>query len=438
MSADEGASWAAADASDAAEVVRLQEAFNPGKLATHELALHGWILLFGDSLVAMRSMSAALGTLAVLLVFLVTREMFRPGREPGEAAEIAAASALLFAVNLITIKYSREARMYPVLLAGTLFQMWFFIRAERGGGWLNYLAVVCSTALVIATHFTAVFVIGAEGLWLIYRAATTRALQHPDEALPARRNLLLMFTALIAAVAILTPFAPAAIRSSAGAVAAGAIDWIERPALWEPLAMFNKATGSIAFPVLAALVIWGVIRGWRSHPSAVRLALVWMWAPVVMLTIVSYLLRPLLLERYALTCFVPFFVLAAVGAWKLGPRPWRYAALGLAVVLSLGHIAAYYRKPHDAQWREAVVLASGAVSAGAPIVVAPAFAVNVVRYYLPPERRIDAQAVGEGKLPGAQIVVLGDQGVPDAVRHEILTDYPRVLSTFRGIAVRGK
>ncbi|MGZ6227943.1 MAG: hypothetical protein ACXWNE_07430, partial [Candidatus Binataceae bacterium] len=172
MSADEGASWAAAAAPTLAEVVRVQAALNPGKLAVYEVLLHAWINLFGDGLAAMRALSAMLDTFSIVVVFALVRELLGArsltpqsegsefgGIPPEESEAVAALAALLFAVNLVTIKYARELRMYPLALVIVLLQVWVFIRAVRRGGnpfELTLLAVL--TALAVATHLSAAFI----------------------------------------------------------------------------------------------------------------------------------------------------------------------------------------------------------------------------------------------------------------------------------------
>ena len=76
MSADEGATWAAADAPSIHEVIEIQQTHNAGKLPLHDLVLHEWIAIFGDGLFAMRSLSALFGLATVLLVVPLTREIF--------------------------------------------------------------------------------------------------------------------------------------------------------------------------------------------------------------------------------------------------------------------------------------------------------------------------------------------------------------------------
>src|SRR5262245_28683904 len=89
LSDDEGASWAAAAASSLSGVVALQARLNPGKLAVHELALHGWMALFGDRIAAQRSLSAALGTISILIVFWIAWELSRP---PPDSEDVASAA----------------------------------------------------------------------------------------------------------------------------------------------------------------------------------------------------------------------------------------------------------------------------------------------------------------------------------------------------------
>ena len=138
MSADEGASWAAASAPTIPAVLRAQGSLNPGKAGVHDVALHLWMRAFGDRLVAMRALSATIGTLVILLVFGAARELFSAvgesnsdsGRiDANQHDEAAAIAALVFAVNLVTIKYSREVRMYPIVIAAVVAQTWCFFRA---------------------------------------------------------------------------------------------------------------------------------------------------------------------------------------------------------------------------------------------------------------------------------------------------------------------
>ncbi len=404
MSADEGASWAAAAAPTIRAVLHAQSRLNPGKAGLHDLALHLWMRALGQNLTMMRALSAAVGTLTILLVFGAVRELFAAGLEsggsetPGAAIhnEAAAIAALVFAVNLVTIKYSREVRMYPIVIAAVVAQTWCFFRTVRCGGAAAYAGVAIFTAMALAAHMTAALAFTGEGLWLAYVIARNRF----DLVATQVRRALALMVALGAGAAMLAPIAPAMLSGAAHAADIGAIDWIKRPPLWAPFALFNKATGSVAYPLMTALAAWGAVRGWRRWRDAIIFALLWMWSPPIVLMLVSYAIRPAFVERYLISCFVPFFILIGIGIVELRAPYARIGAIALAVVLALGHVVAWDRKPHDTQWREAVEVAvtsiasatsitagtSGdtatAMRSGGALAVAPGYAVNVVRFYL--------------------------------------------------------
>ena len=442
MSADEGASWAAASASSVADVIARQPVLNPGELPIHDLMLHGWIGLFGESLIAMRAISALLGVVSIALVYFVSRELFfsEPGTE-SRAAEsklsgdvvtsVAALAALIFAVNLVTIKYSREARMYPVMLAAVLAQIGMFLRALRLGGLANCVVVATLTALAIGANFSALLIPVTEAVWLVYVAMKTR-----DRAdIPQMKRASVVAAALAAGGLILAPKLFSTLHAASALNAAGSvIGWRKPPSISAPIALFNKASGSFAFPVLAALAIWGAVRGWRRVRDGVAFALLWMWLPPVMMVVASYAIAPVFVERYALSCFVPFFILIAIGIFAMPNESMRFGALAIALALSIGHIVSYTRKPHDAQYREAVAAADAALKPGEVATVLPPYAIDVVRYYLPAARR-DRAVRFEGSSTNPAVLILGDQNLAPDVAESYRKDYPRTIARLRGVTV---
>jgi len=459
MSADEGASWAAAAAPSLGEVARIQAVLNPGKLAVYEIVLHGWMKLFGDGLGAMRALSAMLDTLGIVVVFALVRELLgvrssTPQDESAafggipfaEAETVAALAALLFAVNLVTIKYARELRMYPLALLVVLLQVWFFIRAVRRGSGFDLAPLAVLTALAVATHFSAAFMVVAETLCL---PALPRM---PSRHMRASRMApqIAIAAALGAGAMLFLILALPALRTGASAFANGATAWIERPRWWAPLALFNKGVGSFAFPVMAALVGWGAWRGWFRARAAVTFALAWMWLPPLLILGTSYLFSPMFVERYALWCFVPFFTLTAFGSWELRSvsigravigAPGVVGAIGLVVALALGHLHAYRMRPHDTQWREAASAAAAVIAPGMKIAIAPPFAVNVVRYYLRDTRTAGAGiAASDSAAKGSEagVLVIGDQWNARDKDAKLLAEFPHPLAGFRGVRIYGR
>jgi hypothetical protein len=238
---------------------------------------------------------------------------------------------------------------------------------------------------------------------------------------------------------MLAPLAATVVGSAAHAADRGAIDWIQRPAPWAPIALFNKGTGTFAFPMMAALALWGCITGWRCWRLAIVFALLWMWTPPLMLMLLSYAIRPVFVERYLVSCFVPFFILVAIGIVQLPGEVVRLGAIALVATLAVGHVLAWDRKPHDVQWREARRAATTSAGLGGALAVAPGYAINVVRYYDEgnPPVPLPHPADASGR-DYATVVIIGDQGVASATSAALAREYPRVLAQLRGVVVRGR
>lgn len=442
LSADEGASWAAASAPTLGQVIRLQTRLNPGELGLHDAALHLWMDWFGDSLAAMRALSATAGTVAIFLVFMAVREVLVLASAPGGATPAAAVddhsrpdadliaglAALIFAVNLITIKYSREARMYPLALALMLAQVCFFARSLRAGTMLAYAGLALATALAIAATFTASLVLVPEGLYLVVVLA----------AAPPRvwRRVVAVGSALGAGLILTAPSMIIAIRLRGGAPNPRTWEWIPRPSLGAPITLFNKATGTYGFPLLAILAASGVVRQWPQRRPALSFLLLWMFGPPVVLMLVSYAIRPAFVERYLLASFVPFFILAALGLLELRPAALRPGALALLAALALAHVVAWNRKPHGVPYAAAAAAAAAGLAPADVIGIAPRYATSVIRYDLRDTQPARTIVAADAQFPPA-VVIIADTFDPVATA-ELLRRYPRPLARFDGVMVRGR
>jgi mannosyltransferase len=435
MSVDEGASWAAASASSIRYVLQLQPRLNPGKFAVHDIALHVWIGVFGAGLATMRALSALAGTLAIAAVFVLARELFslndamrRSGKEQSVVAPsyalLGAIVALLFAVNLVFIKYAQEVRMYSVALLCALLQVEYFLRSLRRPAPARLVLAALFTALAIASTFTMVLILVPESLWLVYLARFREN--------PICPHLKPVVWTLIGGLALLIAPAIMYLHARLHAPALLTYAWAPLPPFWAPLSMFNKATGSLAFPVLLGLALWGVIRGWHQERDVVVFMLLWMLAPPIAVLAASYVARPAFVERYMLASFVPFFLLAALGIRRVRGFPAQCILLALVTLLSLGHDYSYWRSPHDVQWREAVRAATG--TTGPTVAVAPPYAADVVRYYLRESRK--NWSVETGQAQAATVAIVADSGVSGADAARIAAACPRLLISLRGVIVR--
>ncbi|MGA7763109.1 MAG: hypothetical protein WCA59_15300 [Candidatus Binataceae bacterium] len=361
MSGDEGASWAAASAPSAEQVAKLERRLDPGKLALYDMMLHRWIGIFGDSLFAMRAMSAALGTIAIVLVFVAVREICHsladdvdgPISPVGELA--GAFAALLYATSLEMVLSDRTVRMYPLVMCAELLQITFFIRAQRRGGILNYFGIAIFTGLMIACNFTSTFLMVAEALWLGW-LLLARLWDSQSRGLA----VVCPGCAVVAGIALLIPWLPRAAASSWRAVVKwGAIDWIRKQPISWPYTTLHDSTGNDAlFWTFVALAAFGVWRQWRSARRVPEFLAAWIAGPILAVMAVTYLIHPLEFPRYVLIAFVGMFALAAFGAASVRSTASRIVLAVVLISLSVRPVHDRVRHSDEAAWRDAALLAA--------------------------------------------------------------------------------
>jgi mannosyltransferase len=431
LTIDEIVSWSAASAPSVHDLIRIEQRTDSGKLPVHELALREWMRMFGDREAALRSMSALFGTVSILLVFMLTLEIFSSAaidkREKYLAAGLA---ALIFSLALPTVAISRGARMYSMMLTAVLAQVIFVLRARRVGGLANYAATSIFTALAVAINFTALLMIAVEASWLIYLWA-----QRPAQSDRAKPDEILRLAAAIGCgIALLLPFWSALYNGATG-YQRGDFSWIRPPDRWEPISTFEGGIGTLPFPVVALLAIFGAVSFWRRSRADAILALLWMWMPPLALLVGSYLFTPMMVTRYLISSFVPVFIFAAIGIVAIPSGKLRATALIALLTLSLLRVRAELR-PGDHQWRDASLVALQ--SAGGAHVIGSCHDFDLLRYYLPASARDTVKLVrvpcDHPHVAVVQVVVVSPT-VTGARLADLKRAYPEVVAKFKGVSV---
>jgi hypothetical protein len=115
--------------------------------------LRGWVGLWGDSEVALRSLAGLLGALTIPGVYLVVWELRSFARQPLASASearwrsVALLAAALFSLNGFQIHLGQQARGYTLAIFLVVYSSMFLLRALRMGdrlakwSWLTYAAL---------------------------------------------------------------------------------------------------------------------------------------------------------------------------------------------------------------------------------------------------------------------------------------------------------
>lgn len=126
--------------------------------------LHGWMEAFGDSDVAVRSLSGVLSVLTLPLAWLAGRRRGGP--------VLAWVMLALVAVAPFATRYATETRMYALVMFLVLAGYLLLDDVVRRGvdGWLRLVAVTVVTALLLYTHYWGLWLLMAVGIVLLWRS----------------------------------------------------------------------------------------------------------------------------------------------------------------------------------------------------------------------------------------------------------------------------
>ena len=334
--------------------------------------LHVWIGLWGTSELAVRSLSALLGTLLVLWTILLGRTLVS-SVERGDASlysscgctradGLGLVAGLFAAVSPFLVYYAQEVRMYMLCACLGAASTWMVVRlllqwgepgspssrssetGHRGQLWAGSYVLV--SVLLLYTHYFAVTVILAQNLaFLCWLAAMGKRGTSSWIVDRLRVWVLLQLLVLVAYLPWLV-----LVREQLRAWPATSAPLQMRVFLLDLLRVFSQGlsiparpnVGMLGFGVLLALgmiaPLWGGKRNVSRSPSSGPLhmtILLCLVVPIAVLYLMS-LQRPMYNPKFLLLCAVPFALLLAQGALTLSslapPGPTRW----LGLLLTLG------------------------------------------------------------------------------------------------------
>ena len=349
----------------------------------------GWTRLFGDSEIGLRSFSALVGTVTVVVVYLAGRDLVSK-RAGIVGAYLTAASPLL-------VWHGQDSRSYALLVLTGALSFLFFVRLRRTATRLDALCFGLASALALLTHYFAVFLVVPEVLWLLLASRTRRLAVAPAAA--------------IAIVGLaLVPLVNAQ---------RGNVSWVSevprsrrllevvQELLVGPQAPWERATTVLAglLAVVALLVLaW---RGNRDEWQAVLPAAATGLAALALPLLVAFGGFDYVLGRNVIVAWVPLalVVAAALTAQRAG-RAGLVAACAV-VVLGVGVVVGSAATPKFGaeDWRGAARALGPSPAGGRAIVLWPPEGAAAFRLYRPTARPLPA--TGES-VQEVVVVTLGD------------------------------
>lgn len=307
----------------------------------YPVALWGWIRVFGEAEWATRLLSAASGTGAVWVLYLIGRDLF--DRQTGMAA------AGILALNAYAVDFSQETRAYSLLLLLGLLATWQLVRWARAPRAPRAMALYVLCAIPLAyVHVFGSFVLLGHGLWAVIWA-------------PLLRTRMCVAGAIVAAA--FAPWVPVMLRQ-VGRVQEGfwidPLDWTD-PIKWLWYWSGYNIPLTIAFVLLVGR---GLLR-----PEHRPFLLTWLLVPVVVPVALSLVGEPIFHHKYPIVIIGAWSLLAARGLLALPTPRWRaLAAAVVAAMLVVGLPLTLYTKVNKEQYRELAALAERELDRGVVVI----------------------------------------------------------------------
>lgn len=255
--------------------------------------LHFWMQLFGNSVLAIRSLSVLAGILIIPLCFFITKRMF--GSRP------AILTSYFVALSPFLIRYSIEARMYGVLGIFTLlaFYSLVIIAHNPKNNWA-YLLYAVAIAAGLYTHYFAALAVIAFWIYLI-------SLQKP-RLWRFNKTIFLSYRWWLANILALVLFLPWVPSMLAQFKRAQGLGWLPKTSIWtfhDTIWQFFTFTDAhklasviyIAFPILVIIAAIIVLYNDKSKARYGRLVVFYSFVPIVIALLVSAY-KPIFHERY--------------------------------------------------------------------------------------------------------------------------------------------
>jgi hypothetical protein len=348
-----------------------------------------WSQPFGLGEAGLRSLSALLGTATVPVAFAAAGNL--AGRRVGLWV------AALAAVSPLLVWYSQEARSYALLVLLGALALWLFARLLRVPDGRDAALWALVSALALATHYFALFLVVVQALWLLL-------------AVPRRLALPTVGAVGLAAAALL----PLALRQQRaelagfiddGSLAVRVVQVVKQLALGydspvEPLTagiavaiVVVGAALALHGAVAKAVRVWRAARARREPPprsptptaprvraaSGVRIAVALGGAAVALPVLLALTGTDYVLTRNVILAWLPLAVIVVAGlasAGRVGVASLAtLAVLTLAATVGTALVPGWQRD----DWRGAAT-AIGEPAARAIVVTEPSQAVPVELY----------------------------------------------------------
>ena len=341
------------------------------------IILHYWMLLFGTSEIAIRSLSAIFGILSIFLIYKVGCQLFNQ--------KIGLISSFLLSISAFHVIYSQEARPYSLFLFLTLLSFYFFISILKADNKRYYLGYLLANIILGYSFLFGFFIIISQ---IFYFALFWKKYKHKRLKFAGAQ-----ICSVLAFIPLILLIMPRISQVSGGAM--GSLSWVPEPSISSMLQTLADYTGFgviqiLLLPIFFVLCLIGLFSirkfggRWRVRFESVGenlLLLIWLCFPILIPFILSKLFNPVYVSRYTISALPALLILTAKGIGSLTNTKVAYAIIAFIALLSILGLQQYYAEPYWEQWRETVDLIEHHAQADDVIIICASYTQKPFDHY---------------------------------------------------------
>ncbi|HEX2909078.1 MAG TPA: glycosyltransferase family 39 protein [Phototrophicaceae bacterium] len=301
------------------------------------LLLDGWTLAAGDSVFALRLPSILFGLLTLAAAYAVGVRLF--DRPTGLMTIILLGTASFF------VYYTREARMYSLLLALGTLATWAYLRWSARPSLARASSYGLLLALLLYTHYAGALIILTHFLH-----GLLTAIQHPAKLLRKLPHGLLPY---LLALLLFAPWLPVFL-SQMRANPHGPLA-LPLPTDWGTAAgLLLIVTGGYGGLMLLPFGLGTALPRLRQYGNAILLLLLWLLLTPSLLLILNASVAPVYQVRYTIAALPAGALLIAYGlrhiGLPLGPTAYRRRLTQAVTMILLLALVQVQLSTHAALW----------------------------------------------------------------------------------------
>ncbi len=308
-------------------------------------------LFFDNTSLVARAVSAVFGVAGLFAIYYLAKELFNK--------KVGIIAVALLAINYFHIYYSQEARMYSMLFLTTTLSFYFLIKFIKKPGLKSAFWHSLFAALMIYTHFFALFALFSQYLILLFFVVKP----YKD----SRKKVLIhsifsgIFTFVLYIPALFILLKTSAMKSI----------WIPIPERDVYTVMFKEFFGYSEIAIIIAVI--GIITFFAKlserkeiekfsvNPENEKqvfsffVLFTWILISLFIPLILSFINLPMIVSRYFINIVPAILIIVAAGLYYIKNNLVRSFLIGLFMLFSISDIIwvkKYYDTPIKSQFRE--------------------------------------------------------------------------------------